>query len=251
MLLSLRFNSMHTYLTTIQSNRSIGNWPTISHIYSWKPVSSCVHDQWLESYSHYPKKNESLSKKKKAEAEKACQDIAGTSAFDGSWLRLSLSKNLCNTEWEGVKKTDEIRGKVFPLLSQDKTKTNHAELGMVYVPHSLGHLSAKHVRTKHDVDEVKRFKAYHYGILAPTSYPNLESYPKAIKDLSTFEGHDGVGLFDHYPNSLYDCCKYMTTHGVPAATSEFKVSCKNFMHYVLYILSYSHSHLYVLYTRHV
>ena len=231
---------MHTYLTTIQSNRSIGNWPTISHIYSWKPVSSCVHDQWLESYSHYPKKNESLSKKKKAEAEKACQDIAGTSAFDGSWLRLSLSKNFCNTEWEGVKKTDEIRGKVFPLLSQDKTKTNHAELGMVYVPHSLGHLSAKHVRTKHDVDEVKRFKAYHYGILAPTSYPNLESYPKAIKDLSTFEGHDGVGLFDHYPNSLYDCCKYMTTH-------EFKVS-KNFMYYVLSILSYSHNHLYVLYT---
>jgi hypothetical protein len=147
--------------------------------------------------------------------ECAKRNATGLSLLDGGrWIDTLVKRNNPNI--------DTLYD--FPKLGLGKEKLKNTELGMVYFPMSVGHLTPKHVVTVHDLKEVRNRKADVYGILSRNSYPNLDQYPEVIKSVSRFEGINSVGELDHFPESLFECCRYTSVHGVPAATSTTKAS---------------------------
>ena len=204
----------------------------------WRPVSKFIKDHWLNGIgeNEYPiaqyHNDQDLDDEHNIDviSTSAKQNATTLPLFEGRTLDYLLSK----VDPEGVTEL------VFPKLELNKEKLKNGELGMVYFPMSLGDLIPKYVLTSHDLKKVRCHKADVYGILSKKSYPNLDKYPPIIRAVSQFEGLTNVGQLDHYPQSLYECCKFMSVAGVPAAIADTKVRISHFLLAMTFTASFHH-----------
>ena len=187
---------------------------------SWQPISKFIKDEWLPCLEdhHYPladyHNNQELEEEQiEVISHSTKQNANNLTLLEGRTIDTLLSKISPDA--------DALYD--FPRLGLSKEKLKNGELGMVYFPMTMGDLTAKYVVTSHDLKEVRHRKADVYGILSNKSYPNLDLYPDVVKSVSQFDGLNYVGRLDHYPETLFDCCRFMNVAGVPAAINETKV----------------------------
>ena len=192
----------------------------------WKPVSQMIKDDWLHDAPEYPVQEpvhqvEGPIVAEDVERHNHTMTVARRSHFVSN-AHTSLLEKYCSEPGENDY-TDYISD-YFPSLGLDNIKLSNTELGMVYIPINSGTIDPIHVTNKHAQDDARRYKVDVYSILNKNLYPNLDNYTTKIQATSYFTGLETFGVFHHFPDYQFECCKVMSAHGVPACTDKRKVS---------------------------